>query len=68
MSATTHEILTASDLQFHLKGVAPVTPIVWADRVGDQYDSDALVIELIWTERPENAHFIRIGPGGMKEL
>ena len=67
MSTTTHEIAKAADLQFALKGIAPGTPIKWADRVGDDYDGDTLVIELTWAGKPENAHFIRIGPGGMKE-
>lgn len=67
MSTTTYEISTVRDLQFALKGVAPGTQVDWADAVGDLWPTDQLVIELTWAGKPENAHFIRIGPGGLRE-
>lgn len=57
MSVSTATIATVGDLMFWLKGVNPETPIV---PVRDN-PAGPVLIEVHWSEKPQNAHFIRIG-------
>ncbi|NCC28924.1 MAG: hypothetical protein EOM22_12480 [Gammaproteobacteria bacterium] len=57
MSVSTANIATVGDLLYWLKGVKPETPIVPAR----DNPAGPVLVELHWSEKPSNAHFIRIG-------
>ena len=67
MSTSIHRIRNAADLRFALKNVPAQTPIAFATDIEGTDPDHELHIELTWAERTENAHFIRIGPGGSQE-
>lgn len=71
MSITRWKIETLADLRFATKGVADTTPVKWTlpDEMEDWEVAKLLgavvldlVAEIHFAERPENAHFINIGP------
>ena len=71
MSITRWKIATLADLRFATKGVADTTPVKWTlpDEMEDREVAKLLgavvldlVAEIHFAERPENAHFISIGP------